>query len=146
MFPTIINERRRQMPEIIIDIGDPKTGRTYHIVLGEDEARNLYGRRIGDLIPGELIGFEGYKFQITGGTDKDGFPMHPSIMGPGRKRVLLSKGPGYRPREKGIRRRKLVRGNTVSPDIKQLNLKIVEWGEKPIVEEKESKDEPAETA
>jgi len=56
------------------------------------------------------------------------------LSGTGVKKVLLSKGPGYRPKEKGIRKRKSVRGNTISEDIVQVNTKIVEYGEKPIGE------------
>jgi len=40
--------------------------------------------------------------------------------------VLLSEGPGYRPRRRGERRKKTVRGNTVTPETTFLNFKIVE--------------------
>jgi small subunit ribosomal protein S6e len=35
--------------------------------------------------------------------------------------VLLSQGPGFRPKEDGERRRKLIRGDTISEDIVQIN-------------------------
>jgi small subunit ribosomal protein S6e len=72
--------------------------------------------------------------KITGGSDKDGFPMHPDVEGIGRKRILLTGPPGFHPRLKGERRRKTVRGNTISEDIVQINCKIVKRGEKPIEE------------
>ena len=91
-------------------------------------------KRIGDEINGSIIGLDGYKLKITGGSDKCGFPMRHDIHGSMKMRVLLSKKPGYKPTDKGIRRRKSVRGNTISSDIVQVNTKVVEAGEKPIAE------------
>jgi small subunit ribosomal protein S6e len=48
--------------------------------------------------------------------------------------VLLAEGPGFQPRAKGQRRRKLVRGSRISDDIVQINAKIVKRGAKPIEE------------
>jgi small subunit ribosomal protein S6e len=61
---------------------------------------------------------------------------------------LLSGPPGFHPRKKGERRRKTVRGNTISEDIVQINTKIVKKGEKPLeelipVKPKEEKKEEA---
>jgi small subunit ribosomal protein S6e len=50
--------------------------------------------------------------------------MRPDIPGPVKKRALLSAPPGFHPREDGERRRKTVRGNTIAPDITQINTKI----------------------
>src|SRR6267143_4302099 len=58
-------------------------------------------------------------------SDKDGFPMRADLPGPRRKGLLLSGGVGFHPVRPGMRKKKTVRGNTVSPDILQLNLKIV---------------------
>ncbi len=109
-------------------------GLAYQVVLNEDELRKLTGLKIGDRFDGSLIGFEGYEFEITGGTDKDGFAMRPDLPGTVRKRLLLDSGPGYRPKERGVRRRKMVRGNTVAEDIAQLNVKVLKVGEKPLAE------------
>lgn len=81
-----------------------------------------------------MIGLHGYTLKITGGTDKDGFPMHPSIKGPGRKRALLSSPPCFHPKLKGQRKRKTVHGDTISQEISQINVKIVKKGEKPLAE------------
>src|SRR2546428_534527 len=81
---------------------------------------------------GLYVGLPGYKLQITGGSDKDGFPMRSDLPGPRRKRLLLSGGVGFHPVRPGMRKKKTVRGNTVSPDILQLNLKIVVRGPKSI--------------
>lgn len=113
---------------------DPQTGKSYNLEAREPAARRLVGLRIGDNFDGEIVGLPGYELKITGGTDKDGFPMRPDVAGPGRAYLLLAKGPGFRPRERGERRRKRVRGRVISDDIVQINAKIVKRGEKPIEE------------
>ena len=94
----------------------------------------IIGLKIGDEFSGDIIGLSGYTLKITGGTDKDGFPMHPSVEGVGRKKILLSSPPCFHPKRKGERRRKMVRGNTISQDIVQINCKVVKKGEKPLEE------------
>jgi len=81
---------------------------------------------------GDVIGddFKGYIFKISGGNDKQGFPMKQGIMTPKRVRLLLKKGAScYRQRRKGERKRKSVRGCIVSSDIQVLNLVVVKKGE-----------------
>lgn len=118
-------------------ISNPKTGIAKQVEISGGEAEILVGKRIGDEISAKELGLnlreifgdesipEDAKLKITGGTDKDGFPMRPDVHGPRRVKILLSKGPGFRPREKGERRKKTVHGNTISPNIVQVNLKIV---------------------
>lgn len=96
----------------------------------ESEAENFVGKQIGDTFNGEVIELNGYELKITGGSDKSGFPMRKSIEGNERSRVLIGDGAGIRPEEKGDRLRKSVRGNTVSTEIEQLNVKVVEEGGK----------------
>ncbi len=115
-------------------VADPKTGKTYQVEIKESAARKLFGLRIGDRFEGALVDLPGYELQITGGTDRDGFPMRPDLPGPGHARVLLSGGPGYRPKRKGERRRKRVHGCVVAEDIRQLNVKVVKYGEKGLEE------------
>lgn len=98
----------------------------------ETDTDKLIGLKIGDEFDGSIIGLPGYKLKITGGSDKDGFPMRKDIEGSRRVKVLLSSGPGFKPRRKGERRRKSVRGNTISEDIVQVNTVVVKEGEKPI--------------
>ena len=126
-----------------IVISDPETRKSYQLEIEKSKAGFLVGKKIGDEIDGNLLGLAGYKLKITGGTDKDGFPMHPSVHGPGRKRVLLSGPPGFHPTKKGERRRKTVRGNTISFDIVQINCKIIQKGGTPLEEifKKEEKKE-----
>ena len=84
-------------------------------------------------VEGDVLGdeFKGYVFRISGGNDKQGFPMQQGVMVASRVRLLMAKGSCYfRPRRTGERRRKSVRGCIVGPDISILNLNIVKQGEK----------------
>ena len=69
-----------------------------------------------------LVGLEG-KIKITGGSDKSGVPMRVDVLGAARKRVLIPKGVGLQQTEKGLRKRKILRGNTISEEIYQINSK-----------------------
>ena len=71
------------------------------------------------------------------------FPMRPSVHGGVRRRVILSGGVGYNPPHEGARKRKTVRGNVITDDIVQINMKIVEK-EKPkeTTKTKEKKEKP----
>ena len=127
-------------------VNDPETRKSYQVEIEQSKALGLIGKKIGDEFSGDIIGLPGYTLKITGGTDKDGFPMHPRVDGMGRKKVLLTGPPCFHPKRKGERRRKTVRGNTISEDIAQINCKIVKKGEKPIeelipVKKKEAKAE-----
>jgi len=106
-----------------IVINEPKTRKSYQV---EKDAPSLIGLKIGDKFDGSIVGLNGFTLQITGGSDKDGFPMRIEIPGPGRKRLLLSGPPGFHPLKKGQKKRKLVRGNQISDAIAQVNCKIVE--------------------
>lgn len=94
----------------------------------DDDAmtRHLIGKEVGDELEGKFIGFDGYLFKITGGSDNAGFPMAPGVEGATPKRILIGhRGVGYKPDRKGKRRRKRVRGRLISEDIYQINLKIL---------------------
>ncbi len=115
-----------------IVVSEPKSRKAWQI---EKEAPLLVGKKIGENFDGSLIGLSGFKLQVTGGSDKDGFPMRPDLEGSQRKKALLTKGIGFRGRKKikkkifkvkGLRKRKFIRGNTVSDEIMQVNCKIVE--------------------
>ncbi|MHC1566266.1 MAG: 30S ribosomal protein S6e [Candidatus Syntropharchaeia archaeon] len=112
-------------------VSDPKTGKAYQVELEGAKINRLIGKSIGDTVEGDIVGLRGYELLICGGTDKDGFPQRRDLPGPGRKKILLAHGTGYRPKRKGVRRRKMVRGREISPDIAQVNVKIVKYGVKP---------------
>merc|ERR1719461_1538236 len=67
--------------------------------------------------------------RITGGNDKQRFPMKQGILTNQRVRLLLSKGHScYRPRRTGERKRKSVRGCIVDGNLSVLALSIVKKG------------------
>jgi small subunit ribosomal protein S6e len=113
-------------------ISEPQTRKSYQLEVDQAKAIGLLGKKIGEEFNGDLIGLNGYTLQITGGTDKDGFPMHPQVTGQVKKKLLLSTPPCFHPIKKGERRRKIIRGNTLSADIMQVNVKVTKKGEKPI--------------
>ncbi|KAJ2790151.1 40S ribosomal protein S6 [Coemansia linderi] len=98
----------------------------------ERKLRVFYDKRISAEVPGDSVGdeFKGYVFRITGGNDKQGFPMKQGVLTEGRRRLLLSAGHScYRPRRTGERRRKSVRGCIVNSDLSVLSLVVVKQGE-----------------
>lgn len=117
-----------------IVVSDPETRKAYQLEVQQESVPQLIGKKIGDEIPGDWIGLEGYSLLITGGTDKDGFPMHPAVNGAVKKKILLSSPPGFHPKKKGQRKKKTVRGNTISTEIVQINVKVVKKGPKALEE------------
>jgi small subunit ribosomal protein S6e len=97
-----------------------KKGKSLSKELKDREANSLIGLHIGNELDAAVIGLAG-KIKITGGSDKSGMPMRSDIYGSARKPVLLSKGVGLQNIEKGQRRRRLIRGNTISEEIYQIN-------------------------
>ncbi|NIM47533.1 MAG: 30S ribosomal protein S6e, partial [Candidatus Aenigmarchaeota archaeon] len=59
-----------------IVISEPKSRKAWQI---EKDAPSFIGKKIGDKFDGSLIGLSGFTLQITGGSDKDGFPMRPDL-------------------------------------------------------------------
>lgn len=90
----------------------------------------LVGLSIGEKIRGELISpeLEGYELEITGTSDKAGFPGLPNVAGPFLKKIILKKGRGMKDNTEGIRRRKTIRGKEISQDIVQINTKVIKEG------------------
>lgn len=114
-----------------LNIADQKMKKTYPIELGENAV--LIGKKLSDVVSGSELGYPNYEFKITGGSDKDGFPMR-KLSGVHRKRLLLRGGVGFRSTRKGLRKLKTVHGDTISADISQVNCVITKYGSKPIVE------------
>lgn len=106
-------------------LGEVFRAPAFQIRVSGEAANRFLGLKIGDRIDASFIGLKGKLLEIRGGSDLAGFPMRPDIPGPVKKYVLLSSGPGFRPREDGERRRKLVRGNTISEDIVQINTVVI---------------------
>merc|ERR1719345_362015 len=67
--------------------------------------------------------------RVTGGNDKQGFPMKQGILCNNRVKLLFKKGMScYRERRSGCRKRKSVRGCIVGPDLAVLSLVVAKKG------------------
>ncbi|NYZ74955.1 30S ribosomal protein S6e [Candidatus Micrarchaeota archaeon] len=115
-------------------IADPKTGNCFQKEVEKTKEAQLVGKKVGEAFEGGIAGLPGYTLEITGGSDKDGFPMRPEITGSRRVSAFISSGAGMRRVRKGLRRRRTVVGNTVAASIVQVNAKIKEYGQKPLEE------------
>jgi len=135
---------------VINDTAPSSNGASYSVSI-EKHYNQFLGKKIGDVVEGHLIEIEdqrtlsGYKLKITGGSDKIGTPMRADLDGGSRKSVLVTSGTGfkgtkivnkkgnrYRYKQDGLRKRRNFRGNTINADTRQLNLKVVETGDKPL--------------
>jgi len=100
-------------------------GKVQSLEIEGPAAQQLIGKKIGEIIEGTPLGMSGVKLKITGGSNKDGFPMRSDIHGGVRKKVLMDGGVGFKPSADGQRKRKMVHGNTITDDIVQVNLKSI---------------------
>ncbi|MFP4115987.1 MAG: 30S ribosomal protein S6e [Candidatus Aenigmatarchaeota archaeon] len=106
-----------------ISVSDPEEGKAWQV---EKEATPLIGTAIGEEFNGSLIGLEDYTLKVTGGSDEEGFPMRRGVQGTGRRKVLMKGGSGYRSEEEGTKKRRSVRGESISEEIVQVNTKVVD--------------------
>jgi len=101
----------------------------------EKKVRFFYDKRMGAEVELDPLGeeYKGYVVRITGGNDKQGFPMKQGVLTNTRVRLLLSAGHScYRPRRTGERKRKSVRGCIVDSNLSVLSLVVIKKGEKEI--------------
>lgn len=129
------------MVEFKAVIADTKNGKSFNTVVSGQHANRLLGMKIGDEFDGLFVSLPGYKLKITGGSDKDGFPMRRDLPGQQRKKVVLSGGVGFRPETNGQRKRKQLRGNTISADIVQVNMSVTSFGPRSIDEQLKQEEE-----
>jgi small subunit ribosomal protein S6e len=146
--PTFITlpESSVVMAKFKVIVSEPETGTSKVVELEEARAAPLIGRKLGEVVDGSIVDLPGHKAQIMGGSDKDGFPMRPSVHGGVRRRIVLSGGVGFAPPDEGSRQRKTVRGNVITDEIVQINMKVTEKPKqtKEIKKAKEKKeDQPA---
>jgi small subunit ribosomal protein S6e len=114
------------MASFKVVVADPKTGKCQSLELKDQAAQPLLGLRIGEELDGSLMGLTG-KVKISGGSDKAGFPMRSDVMGGVKKYVLMTKGTGFRTGAgEGQKKRKLVRGNTITDEIYQINAIMIQ--------------------
>jgi small subunit ribosomal protein S6e len=116
-----------------LNISYPPTGCQKCIeVDDEKKLRIFYDKRMSQEIEGDALGdqFKGYIFKITGGNDKQGFPMKQGVLVNHRVRLLMGANTTcYRPRRSGERKRKSVRGCIVAADLAVIHLVIVKKGD-----------------
>ncbi len=110
-----------------------KSGKAYGTSSDEDQ---FIGKKIGETVKLDSIGLTGFEAVITGGSDKQGFPMNNSVQGIARRKILTAKGLGFKSKSKvkGERKRVSVRGNTISKEVTQINLKVTKDGTRKIAE------------
>ena len=131
-----------------------KSGKTYKLEL---ETEEILGKELNDKIEGKslLPELDGYEFEITGTSDKAGFTSHKDVLGIGLKRLLLTYGKAMHkrprregkkkvsnPKPKGLRLRRTVRGKVISPEIVQINLKVLKHGHKQLSDIFPEQNEP----
>ncbi len=115
-----------------------KDGKSHQKELKSPEADFLLKRRIGETVKGDDLGFAGYEFMITGGSDKCGFPMRKGILQPRKKILLTGRTVGFsgknrlKKKQKGLIRKRTVCGELITKIIHQVNLKVVKEGAAPL--------------
>ena len=133
---------------VINDTKPSAKGRSFSVEITGSNFNHFLGKKIGDSVEGMFVvegdnSLNGYKLQITGGSDKTGRPMRSELEGGNVKSILITAGTGYKGKRyvkknskiyrykyDGLRRRRNLRGNTISTDTRQLNLKVLEYGKK----------------
>src|SRR3989344_3550444 len=106
------------MVDVKLCIGNK--GKSCNIV---QDIENFKGKKIHDKISGEAMGLSGYELEITGGSDKAGFPLRFDVSGVLRKKILIVTGVGTRNKDKGKKVRKTVASNKLNDYTAQINLK-----------------------
>ena len=129
------------MAKFKVIVSDPADGTSKAVELEGPQAVPLIGKQLGEELDGTALKLSGFTLKITGGSDKDGFPMRPNIHGGIRIGAILSEGVGFRSTRKGDRKRKTLRGNVITDAIVQVNMKVTD---KP-KGKKLKEDAPAET-
>ncbi|MFT4344078.1 MAG: S6e family ribosomal protein [Candidatus Woesearchaeota archaeon] len=110
-----------------------KDGKTHQKELSEEQTASLQGKKIGETVTGSDVGFEGYEFIITGGSDNSGTPMRRDVDGTRKVRILAVEGVGIKKKRHGNKQRKTVSGNTISEKTSQVNIKVTKEGKDPLV-------------
>ena len=133
---------------VVNDTAAASKGRSFAVDITGANYNHFLGKRIGDTVDGMFVGdgdkaLSGYKLEITGGADTTGRPMRPDLEGGGVKSILITAGVGYKGKKyvkknskvyrykyNGLRKRRNLRGNVISHDTRQINLKVVEFGKR----------------
>ncbi|MDP6869205.1 MAG: S6e family ribosomal protein [Candidatus Poseidoniaceae archaeon] len=141
---------------VVNDTDSKNGGHSYNTSISGNNMSQFLGKKIGDMIDGIFVGegdktLAGYKLEITGGSDKTGTPMRSDLQGGSRQSVLVTASTGFkghdlvhktkggekrrfRYKPDGMRKRRFFRGNTISQDTRQINLKVIEAANKSLAD------------
>ena len=141
---------------VVNDTNPDNNGRSYNMSVSGNNLSQFLGKKIGDVVDGIFVGegeqtLAGYKLEITGGSDKTGTPMRSDLSGGNRQSILVTESTGFKGHslvhktkggEKkrfrytpdGMRKRRNFRGNTVTQDTRQINLKVIEAANKSLAD------------
>jgi small subunit ribosomal protein S6e len=141
----------------VVNDTDPASGgKSYSLKISGNNHAQFLGKKIGDTVDGIFVGegeqtLSGYKLQITGGSDKTGTPLRRDLDGGSRQAVLVTQSTGFkghklvfktkggekkrfRYKPDGLRKRRNFRGNTINQDTRQINLKVIDSGNKSLAD------------
>ena len=141
---------------VVNDTDPANNGRSYNMTVSGNNLSQFLGKKIGDVVDGIFVGegeltLAGYKLEVTGGSDKTGTPMRSDLSGGVRQSVLVTQSTGFkghslvhktkggeqkrfRYKPDGMRKRRYFRGNTITQDTRQINLKVVEAANKSLAD------------
>ena len=141
---------------VVNDTDPANDGRSYNMTVSGNNLSQFLGKKIGDVVDGIFVGegeltLAGYKLEVTGGSDKTGTPMRSDLSGGVRQSVLVTQSTGFkghslvhktkggeqkrfRYKPDGMRKRRYFRGNTITQDTRQINLKVVEAANKSLAD------------
>ena len=149
-FVAVVNDATTKLTRTTKNGKEKTYSPSYKTVISGNNLAQLLGKNIGDVIDGIFVGegestLTGYKLEITGGSDKTGTPMRRDLDGGSRQAILVTASTGFkghslvsktkkgekkrfRYKPEGMRKRRVFRGNTVTQDTRQINLKVVDAG------------------
>ena len=122
-----------------------KDGKSVQKQIKDEQAEVLHNKRLGETISGDGLGFQGYEFLITGGSDKCGFPMRKGIQ-EARKKIMVKGGVGFCGKDrngfkqKGLIKRRTVCGERITAIVTQVNLKVTKEGSEPLIKNEQDTD------
>jgi len=141
---------------VVNDTNPDNNGRSYNMSVSGNNLSQFLGKKIGDVVDGIFVGegeqtLAGYKLEITGGSDKTGTPMRSDLSGGNRQSILVTESTGFkghslvhktkggekkrfRYKPDGMRKRRNFRGNTITQDTRQINLKVIEAANKSLAD------------
>ena len=141
---------------VVNDTNPDNNGRSYNMSVSGNNLSQFLGKKRGDVVDGIFVGegeqtLAGYKLEITGGSDKTGTPMRSDLSGGNRQSILVTESTGFkghslvhktkggekkrfRYKPDGMRKRRNFRGNTVTQDTRQINLKVIEAANKSLAD------------